>query len=127
MSPSRRRHLERGNTTEAVILIPVVLGVIFVIIQAGIWAHARGVAAHAAREGALSAAAYQAPDTAIATTRQTLAQSGDHLVTSYHVDASSSAQTITVTVHARALSLVPGVQMPQIHQTVSIPREAYTP
>ncbi|MGO3314575.1 MAG: TadE/TadG family type IV pilus assembly protein, partial [Brachybacterium tyrofermentans] len=57
--PGRRAQLERGSSAESIIVIPTVFVIVFLIIQVGIWAHARSIAVHSAREGATAAATYQ--------------------------------------------------------------------
>lgn len=127
MTTRRVRQLEQGNTTEAVILFPVLLGLVFLILQAGIWAHARGIAIQAAREGALAEATYQSSSSAESATYSALKQAGDGVLTSYTVTSTSTGQNVTVTVTGTSLSLVPGMDMPAIEQTVSVPRESYVP
>ncbi len=119
--------LERGHASEAVLVIPLILGVIFVIIQVGIWAHARNIAVYSAREGATAAAAYQSGQSPEAATQAALAGNADGVLRSYSVTSSHGEDSITVTVRGQSLSLIPMVQLPPIEQSVSVPVETYVP
>ena len=122
-----RGGLERGHASEAVLIFPLILGVIFVIIQVGIWAHARNIAVYSAREGATSAAAYQSGQSPEATTQAALAGNADGVLRSYSVTSSHGEDSITVTVRGQSLSLIPMVQLPAIEQSVTVPVETYVP
>lgn len=119
--------LERGHASEAVLVIPLILGVIFVIIQVGIWAHARNIAVYSAREGATAAAAYQSGQSPEAATQAALSGNSDGVLRSYSVTSSHGEDSITVTVRGQSLSLIPMVQLPPIEQSVSVPVETYVP
>ena len=119
--------LERGHASEAVLVIPLILGVIFVIIQVGIWAHARNIAVYSAREGATAAASYQSRQSPEAATQAALAGNADGVLRSYSVTSSHGEDSITVTVRGQSLSLIPMVQLPAIEQSVSVPVETYVP
>lgn len=122
-----RRRLEEGQASEAVIILPVVLGVVFLILQVGIWAHARSVGMYSAREGATAAAAYQSPQSADSVARSYLAHNADGTLRNYSVTSTRSDNAVTVTVRGQALSLIPLVQLPAITQTVTVPIEKYVP
>lgn len=122
-----REDLERGQASEAVLILPLILGVIFVIIQVGIWAHARNVAVYSAREGATAAAAYQSGQSPEAATQAALAGNSDGVLRSYSVTSTRSDDSITVTVRGQSLSLIPTVQLPAIEQSVTVPVETYVP
>lgn len=122
-----RRALERGQTSEAVLIFPLVLGLVFLIIQVGIWAYARNLAVHSAREGATAAASYESGQSPEAITQSALADSADGILRSYTVTSSSSADAVTVTVRGRPLSLIPLVELPPIEQSVTVPLEHYVP
>lgn len=121
------RRLERGQTSEAVLIFPLVLGLVFVIIQVGIWAYARNLAVHSAGEGATAAAAHQSTRPADAATRASLEESADGVLREYSVSSSRSGDAVTVTVRGSALSLVPLVELPPIEQSISVPVEQYVP
>lgn len=121
------RRLERGQTSEAVLIFPLVLGLVFVVIQVGIWAYARNVAVHSAREGATAAAAHQSTQPADAATRTSLEENADGVLREYSVSSTRSADAVTVTVRGSALSLVPLVELPPIEQSITVPVEQYVP
>lgn len=121
------RALERGQTSEAVLIFPVIIGLVFVVIQVGIWAHARSIALHSAREGATAAATYQSDQSAEAVTQDALADSGDGVLTSTTVTSTRTTDSVTVTVSGHALSLVPLLELPTIEQSVTVPTEHYIP
>lgn len=121
------RALERGQTSEAVLIFPVIIGLAFVVIQVGIWAHARSIALHSAREGATAAATYQSDQSAEAVTQDALADSGDGVLTSTTVTSTRTTDSVTVTVSGHALSLVPLLELPTIEQSVTVPTEHYIP
>lgn len=121
------RALERGQTSEAVLIFPVIIGLAFVVIQVGIWAHARSIALHSAREGATAAATYQSDQSAEAVTQDALADSGDGVLTSTTVTSTRTTDSVTVTVSGHALSLAPLLELPTIEQSVTVPTEHYIP
>ncbi|MGO2720760.1 MAG: TadE/TadG family type IV pilus assembly protein [Brachybacterium tyrofermentans] len=125
--PGRRAQLERGSSAESIIVIPTVFVIVFLIIQVGIWAHARSIAVHSAREGATAAATYQSNRSSTEATTAALAQNADGVLRDYTVTSAQTDQTITVTVRGRALSLIPLYELPAIEQTVTIPTEHYVP
>ncbi|MGO2045772.1 MAG: TadE/TadG family type IV pilus assembly protein [Brachybacterium tyrofermentans] len=122
-----RAELERGNATEAVLVLPVVLGVVFLIIQVGLWAYGRNIAVYSAREGATAAASYESSQSAEAATETALAANADGVLREYDVTSARTGDTVTVTVTGRPISLVPLVELPLIEQTVTVPIELYVP
>ncbi|ASK67275.1 hypothetical protein CFK39_15635 (plasmid) [Brachybacterium avium] len=125
--PGRRAQLERGSSAESIIVIPTVFVIVFLIIQVGIWAHARSIAVHSAREGATAAATYQSNRSSTEATTAALTVNADGVLRDYTVTSSQTDQAITVTVRGRALSLIPLYELPAIEQTVTIPTEHYVP
>ncbi|CAM3422502.1 TadE family protein [Occultella aeris] len=113
-------------TLEAVIVLPAVLLLIFVAIQAGLWFHAREVAMHAASAGSTAASAENATNTDGATAAQGFVDQvgalGDVSIT---ID--SAAETVTVTVSGQAPSIVPGMPLPTITQSSTAAIERWTP
>ncbi|UQN31828.1 TadE/TadG family type IV pilus assembly protein [Brachybacterium kimchii] len=126
-APSWRRRLEQGKVTESAIIFPLTIGLLFVIIQAGIWGYARSLAAYSAREGATAEASYQSTQSSETVTRAALADSAHGVLRSYTVTSTHSADSVTVTVRGHALSLMSPLEMPFIEQTVTVPVEDYVP
>lgn len=121
------RRLERGQVSESVIIYPVVLGLIFLIIQVGIWGYARSIAVHSAREGATAEAGYQSGQSSDAVTRSALAGNAGGVLRDYSVSSTHTQNSVTVTVRGHSLSLVPYVEMPAVEQSVTVPIEDYVP
>lgn len=123
----RKRAAERGQVADSVLIFPLILGLIFLIIQVGIWAYARNLAAHAAREGASTSASYESSQSPDAITQSVLSDSADGVLHSYAVTSSRTGDSVTVTVRGKALSLIPFVELPHVEQTVTVPVEKYVP
>lgn len=108
------RRDERGDaTTEAVLVTPVLLLVIAMVIQFGLWYHASHVAQAAAAEGVRAARA----DGASAVDGQAraedfLAQAGPTIVVGPEVVVTRDARAARVEVKGHAVMLVPGLRLP---------------
>ncbi|MGQ4519109.1 TadE family protein [Dermabacteraceae bacterium CCM 9520] len=126
---ARRIHksCEKGQAVESVLIFPLVLAIVFLIIQAGIWAHARNIALASAREGATISATYRSGTSATAATRSHLNETSSGFFTASAVTATKTSEYVEVHVEGRALSLIPLFQLPQISADVRIPIERYTP
>lgn len=120
---------ERGSASlELAVVFPAVLALILVIVQAGIYWHARTLALTAAQEGLRSTT------TLHGTTRAGEADATDFLtragadgwLTNQQVDAERSPAEATVTVTGRAISLVPGVPGLPVRQHATGPVERPT-
>ena len=122
---NRLRH-ERGSmTVELVILMPALLLALFIIIQTGLWIHAREVALHAAAEGSAAASAESATDEAgYAAATAYVAQVGALSGTTVDVDRSTTVVTVTVT--GQAPSVIPGLPLPLVTQSSSSAIEAWS-
>lgn len=121
MSAMARRHRERGSATlETVLLWPAVFLLIFGIVHAGLWFHARNVALSAAREGVRAASvndgvggAARAADFLATTTDGTVMRVG-----AIHETADST--TVTVTVTGSSTTLIPGWRV-DVRQSATAP------
>lgn len=119
---------DRGSVTlEVSILAPVLLLVVFTIIQVGLWSYARSLALGAAQEGVAAGRAYGAPAEAGRARALSFldATAGDSLVGSV-VTASATAATLRVEVTGRALSVLPGVPGLPVRQRAEGPIERFT-
>ena len=119
---------DRGSATlEVSILAPVLLLVVFTIIQVGLWSYARSLALGAAQEGVAAGRAYQAPAEAGRARAQAFldATAGDSLVGSV-VTTSATAGSLRVEVTGRALSVLPGVPGLPVRQRAEGPLERFT-
>lgn len=108
------RDSEAGlNSIEAAILMPVVIALLFGIVQATIFFHARNVASAAAQVAVQAAAAYDGSAGAGQAAGATyLANVGG--INNAGVSVSRGAQTTTATVTGKTAPLVPGMPLPTI-------------
>ncbi|WP_169792025.1 TadE/TadG family type IV pilus assembly protein [Jiangella muralis] len=115
------RTSERGSTTlETVVLWPAVFLLIFGIVHAGLWFHARNVALSAAREGARAASlddgsggAARAAAFLASTTDGSVMRVGD-------ISEAANADTVTVTVTGSSTTLIPGWRV-DVSQSATAP------
>jgi len=126
----RRLGGDRGaGSPEIVIATPLLMLLILMVIQFGIWAHATHVA-EATAEEALAAARVQGGTAADGQQRasQVLAQIGSAVLTSPHVIVTRTATTTTVRITATAERVVPlpGLALP-VTITVTGPVERFVP
>jgi Flp pilus assembly protein TadG len=117
-------------TLEALFTIPVILLMIFGILQTAMWWYARQVALTAAQEGARAARAYDATDAdgvAKATSYLSQVQGGSApVLANSQVSMQRSANTVTVRVRGHVVSLVPGLSV-SIDVTSTGPVEVFVP
>lgn len=127
--PGRRSVGERGSSTlELVIAFPVLLLIIFSLVQASLYFYARSLATAAAEEGVRGARAESAelPD-GVARARSFLeATAGDSLLGPAVSSAGSTGTRIRIRVTGRSLSVLPGVPGLQVAQEASGPKERFT-
>lgn len=108
-------------------LFPLVLTLIFGIVQGAMWFHARDAARSAASQ-AVEAARLEGGTDAVAhqSAGQLLGQID--ALSSYHVDVTRSAQTVSVTVTGTSQMVIdfPGWDL-TVDQTATSPLEGWTP
>lgn len=126
-----RRALERLREEDGfagtAIMLPGIVMVVFIGVQIALWFQGANVAQSAATAAYTTARAYQAEDAAgRAASEQVIAQASGYL-TSPHVGIDRAATTVTVTVTGRAVSLIPGVPLPEVTRTVTGPIERWVP
>ena len=128
---ARSRHLDgqRGSSPlELVVVFPVVLLILFGIVQGALFYYARSTALAAAQEGSRAAGA----ETGTAGVgQQTAAEfvdrvAGHQLLQTPQIKATRTATTATVTITGQSLSLLPGIDGWHITQTASVPAERIT-
>lgn len=105
---------ERGYvTTEVVLLTPVLLVVVMLVVQFGLWLHAQHVAQAAADEGLRDARAWSVrlPDTE-ARTAAFLDQAAASVIEDRAVLVERDADTARVVVSGHAPAVVPGFELP---------------
>ncbi len=143
MSGSDRHTLPRSRTTRAAstrprddgsvtielsILFPALLLLVTLLVQYGLWFHARSVALAAAQQGAAAAAAYQAPAGAgvDSATAFVAAHGSQTLLDASATQTAQGAGTVVVEVSGRSVSLVPGMPGPVVAQSAAAPVERFT-
>ena len=119
---------ERGSASlELAVVFPVVLLLVFTIVQAGIYFHARTLAITAAQEGLRAASTVTgAADEGQDQAASFLTRAADGWITNPTINAQRTPTTATVTVTGRAISLLPGVPGLPIHQEATGPVERPT-
>lgn len=115
-------------SVELVIVAPVVLALIFGIIQGGLFFHARTVALAAAQEGVRAASGLDAtPSDGEAAAREFLAKAGGSgALRDAAVQPRRGATEAAVTVSGFAPSVLPGWTGPRVVQTSQMPVERWT-
>ena len=99
-----------GSTTELVLLMPVVLLLVLLIVQFGLWLHARQVATAAAQEGLVAAQVEAGTDTAGRERAEAfLAEAGG--LWEVQIDAMRDATTARVTIVGVTPAVVPGMTL----------------
>jgi Flp pilus assembly protein TadG len=131
----RRVHEDAGGdagaaTLEVTVLFPVVMLLLFGVIQGALFFHGRNVALAAAEQGVRAARADGQADqagTAAEQARQFLVDTGElDNLTGLSITPDVGADTVRVTVSARTVSLLPGIPGPRVSQTASGVIERFT-
>lgn len=126
--PSSSSRWQRGSASiEFVILLPALLAVMFVGMQAALFYHARTVAIAAAQQGARAAGAEQGLEAdGVSAANDFIADAGgDDVLTETSTTASRTLTAATVTVSGFSLSVIPGWKV-RITQSASVPVERVT-
>ena len=119
---------ERGSATvEIAVLAPVLLLLVFTIVQVGLWSHARSLALAAAQEGVAAGRAHGASTETGRVRAEAFLESaaGDSLL-DQQVRADRSGGLLRVEVSGRALSVLPGVSGLPVRQRAEGPLERFT-
>ena len=117
---------ERGSaTTEVVLLTPVLLFLVMLVVQFGLWYHAEHVAQAAAQEGVRTARLEgSTADAGRTRAADFLANLGSTIVQEPVVTATRDADTASVSVQGRAVAVVPGFSLP-VKASASSPVERF--
>lgn len=117
------RNRDRGSlVVETALLLPIVLLVVWLIVQGGLWWHARNVALGGAQEGARAASAQTRGDGAARATEFITRARG---MTIAAVTQSQDTDTVTITVVGHSPSLIPGVEL-TVTQSSTAPLKDWT-
>lgn len=127
MTTPGRSLSERGNAAlQTAVLTPVMLLLVGVIIQGGLWFHAKDVALAAAEEGARASAAQGGSSGDGKAAAESFAgRVGAGVLRGVGVSATRSAESTTVVVAGHSVSLVPFVAF-EISQSATLPVERTT-
>lgn len=123
----RRQHDDGSVSTELVIVLPAVIALTFLGIQAGMLFHARQVVLAAANQGAQAAASeYGTAADGQAGAEAFLAQTGDSALMSWSVRADRTAEQVVVRIVAEPYSAIPFWSL-SVSGQASMPTERIVP
>jgi Flp pilus assembly protein TadG len=124
----RRAADERGaSAIDMAIIFPIVIFLIFGIIQFGVWYHANNIARAAAQEGARAASAYSSTASAgAASAQRVLAENANGMISHTSVIPYRDQNVATVTVKGEALHVIPFIPL-SITVSATAPVEAFRP
>lgn len=98
---------------EAVLVVPVVMVILFLVVQFALWAHAAQVAQLAASEGDRSARSLGgSPAAGVSRAQSVLQGPGSDLASSDVVVAVIPGDLVRITVTGRAVTILPGLSLP---------------
>lgn len=117
---------EKGSAvTETVLLTPILLFLVMLVIQFGLWFHAQHVARAAAEEGARAARAEAgSADAGRDRAEAFLDQAGPTIITDRTVTVTRNADVVTVEVRGHSVNVVPGFTL-TIEASASSPVERF--
>jgi len=123
----RLRPDDRGSISlQMAVIAPVMLALIWITVQAGIWYNARHVALAAAQQGARAASVSGGSVGAGGNAaREFLSTAGNGQFTTRSVSPIRSGNTVTVTVTGTTQSFVPGLHG-TVTQSATMPVERFT-
>jgi Flp pilus assembly protein TadG len=126
--PDHSQPGERGlASVELVVVTPVLLSLILLVVQVGLYFHASHVALAAAEEGARSARALHGSAAAgQARARRFVDDLGNGLIRTPVVTASRSQTTARVEVRGQVAGVFPGLQL-VVNRSVESPVERFVP
>lgn len=120
---------ERGTASlaQTVLVAPVLLLALMLIVQFGLYFHARNVAENAAQEGAAAGRRFDGSQAdAAQRARLFLDELGPRMLTDSNVSAQRTPETATVTITGTVIALVPGLTL-KVKESASGPVERYVP
>lgn len=120
---------ERGaaSLAEVVLVAPALLLALMLIVQFGLYFHARNIAEQAAQEGAAAARQFDGSEKSGHTqATQFLSAVGTKTLQDRAVTVDRSLQSATVTVTGTVISLVPGLKL-HVKETATGPVERFVP
>jgi Flp pilus assembly protein TadG len=123
---ARSPNCERGSaTTEAVLVTPVLLFLVMLVIQFGLWYHAQHVVQAAAQEGVRTARVEgSTADAGRSRAVDFLASVGTTIIVGPVVTATRDADSAVVKVRGQAVTVVPGLKL-AVAATATSPVERF--
>ncbi len=126
MTNRGRQRDERGSATiEAVVILPVLFGLLLAALQIGLYFYGRTAASSTASVGARAAAAEDGTQQGCRQAATAFAASLRDALSNPQVACTVTATTVTVRVTGTTLSVIPGWTM-QADQTITLPKERLT-
>ena len=123
----RLREDERGEATEAVLVTPVLLFLVMLVFQFGLWYHAEHVAQAAAQEGVRTARLEGgSADDGQRRATDFLSRAGATVVGDPVVSVTRNDETAVVEIRGQSVAVVPGMRIP-IRARSESPVERYRP
>jgi len=121
-----RNDSDRGEVTATVVMLPVVIVALLFVVQFGLTYYARQVLAGAAQDGAAAAARLDSSSEAgEALTQALIKQSGESLLDSYAISASSDGDVVTIAATGEVVSLLPFFDSITVNASASARVEAF--
>lgn len=118
---------ERGEAATAVLLVPIVMLLILVVVQAALVFHAQSIVDAAAHDGARAGQGESGTEAVARSAAQSvIGTSAGNLLSEVDVSVRSNPSRLSVTVQANVKSLIPGYT-PTISSTAAGPREVFIP
>lgn len=110
---TRRLRAEDGDAvTETVIVVPVLLLLIMVVVQFGLWYHAEHIMQAAAQEGVRAARALDGtPESGKERAQRFLAVTAASLIEEPAIQATRGDQQAAVEVSGRTVAVIPGLRL----------------
>lgn len=124
---ARRLRREEAGFASSAIIAPTIFLLLFLSLQAGLWYLATNVAQNAAVAAYNDARAYESTSGAGQSSARQMLQQSDGFLLGSDVDVSRTGNTVTVDVTGQAVSMIPGVQLPPVHRTITGPVERWVP
>ena len=116
---------DRGETTEMVLAVPVLMLLVFLVIQFALWYHAENVAEAAAQEGVRAARALDgSAEAGQGRAEAFIASSAPTLIVDVSVHGERSDETARVEVNGTLKSIIPGLRL-AIHAEAESPTERF--
>lgn len=122
----RRLGEEDGLATTAIVLPGTIL-LVFLALQIALWYLGSNVAQNAADAAYSDARAYQSTGDVGRSAGNEIVNHTSGFLTGSNVQVDRGATTVTVTVTGEAVSLMPGVHLPQVKRTITGPIERWVP